>query len=278
MQASDNSQPWPQQDWYRNELSQRKSWYGGVAQAYDQARPRYPQALLQRVLELAKLPEPANLLELGCGPGIATLPLAKLGYSMVCLEPSRSACELAQRYCAAYPDVAIRNTSFEEWPLEPESFDAVVAATSFHWLDPELRHRKAAAALRDRGVLILLWNTPPQPSYEISQALDTVYRRHAPTLAGYEDHATQAENLHKIAQMTVDSGYFQPPLSEQLICEATYSIGDYLLLLSTLSPYIALAAPQRDALFADLAAVLEQHCGQYLQTSYLSAFHLAQKA
>lgn len=278
MQASDHSKPWPQQDWYHNNLMQRKNWYGGVAQAYYQARPRYPQALIQRVVELAALPANARILELGCGPGIATLPLAALGYSMVCLEPSRAACELAQHHCAPYPAVEISNTAFEEWPLEPEGFDAVLAATSFHWLDAEIRHTKTAAALRDRGALILLWNTPPQPSPEISQVLDTVYRLHAPSLAGYEDYATQTKNLDKIAQMVIESGKFQHLQTEQLICEATYGIEEYLMLLSTLSPYIALEPPQRQALFTDLAAALESTCGKHFQTSYLSAFHIAQKA
>ncbi|HEY9858516.1 MAG TPA: class I SAM-dependent methyltransferase [Candidatus Obscuribacterales bacterium] len=273
----EDSKPWPHQDWYRNDLTQRKSWYSGVAQAYYQARPRYPEALMRRAVELAKLPVDARILELGCGPGIATVPFAQLGYSMVCLEPSLSACQLTQQHCAGYPAIEVQNVSFEEWPLEPQGFHAVLAATSFHWIDPTIRHIKAAAALRDRGSLILLWNTPPQPSHEISQALDAVYRIHAPSLAGYEDHATQAENLNGIAQLVIDSGQFQHLLSEQLICEATYSIDNYLMLLSTLSPYIALEPQQRDALFTDLQAVLERNCGQRFQTSYLSAFHVAQK-
>ncbi|WP_242065562.1 class I SAM-dependent methyltransferase [Trichocoleus sp. FACHB-262] len=277
MQDLENSQPWPHQDWYRNDLTQRKSWYGGVAQAYDQARPRYPQALIRRVVELAQLPADAKILELGCGPGIATRPFAQLGYSMVCLEPSQAACQLTQQHCAAYPNIEVHNTSFEEWPLEAQEFHAVLAATSFHWIDPEIRHVKAAAALRDRGSLILLWNTPPQPSYEISQALEAVYQIHAPSLAGYEDHAFHAENLNQIAQLVIDSGQFQHLLSEQLISEVTYSIDNYLMLLSTLSPYIALEPQQREALFTDLQAVLEETCDGNLLTSYLSAFHIARK-
>ncbi|MBD2097201.1 class I SAM-dependent methyltransferase [Trichocoleus sp. FACHB-591] len=277
MQDLENSQPWPHQDWYRNDLTQRKSWYGGVAQAYDQARPRYPQALIRRVVELAQLPADANILELGCGPGIATRPFAQLGYSMVCLEPSQAACQLTQQHCAAYPNIEVHNTSFEEWPLEAQEFHAVLAATSFHWIDPEIRHVKSAAALRDRGALILLWNTPPQPSHEISQVLEAVYRIHAPSLAVYEDHAFHAQNLNQIAQLVIDSGQFQHLVSEQLISEVTYSIDNYLMLLSTLSPYIALEPQQRDALFTDLQAVLEETCDGSLLTSYLSAFHIARK-
>lgn len=77
--------------------------------------------------------------------------------------------------------------------------------------------------------------------------------------------------------MTIDSGQFQHLQFKQLICEASYSIHDYLMLLSTLSPYIALEPQQRDALFTDLRAVLEQICDANLPTSYLSACHIARK-
>jgi hypothetical protein len=35
------------------------------------------------------------------------------------------------------------NTTFEEWELELERFNAVLAATSFHWVSPEVRYAKA---------------------------------------------------------------------------------------------------------------------------------------
>ncbi|MFP4009043.1 MAG: SAM-dependent methyltransferase, partial [Spirulinaceae cyanobacterium] len=54
---------------YDKDLSEKKSWYSTVAQAYDRTRPRYPEALLQQVWELAQLPSQARILELGCGPG-----------------------------------------------------------------------------------------------------------------------------------------------------------------------------------------------------------------
>jgi hypothetical protein len=41
----------------------------------------------------------------------------------------------------------VATAAFEDWPLPPAWFDAVMAATSFHWLDPEVRLAKAARAL-----------------------------------------------------------------------------------------------------------------------------------
>jgi SAM-dependent methyltransferase len=42
---------------------------------------------------------------------------------------------------------------FEDWPLPKEPFDLVLAATAFHWIDPNVRVVKAAVALRPGGVL-----------------------------------------------------------------------------------------------------------------------------
>lgn len=255
---------------------QRKNWYSEVADAYNKVRPRYPKELICRAIELTQLQKNAIILEVGCGPGTATTAFARLGFSMVCLEPSQEACQLARQNCAPYPAVEIRNTLFEEWELETERFNAVLAANAWHWVPPEIGYPKAAAALQDSGSLILLWNTTPQPRYEVYQALDEVYQTHAPSLARYEDRETQEEILRRFGQNVIDSGRFKGLLSEQLASEVTYSIDDYLTLLSTLSPYIVLDPQQRDSLFEGLRKVLER-CGGSIQASYLSAFHIAQK-
>ncbi|NEQ11575.1 MAG: SAM-dependent methyltransferase, partial [Moorea sp. SIO4E2] len=57
---------------YSKDLEEKKIWYSSVAEAYDQARPRYPQQLINRAVELAQLPADGIILEVGCGPGTAT--------------------------------------------------------------------------------------------------------------------------------------------------------------------------------------------------------------
>ncbi len=268
--------------WYSSQVGahtseQRKTWYSSVADAYNRVRPRYPQALINRAVELAQLPADAQILELGCGPGIATVPFAELGFSMVCLEPSQESCDLARLNCAQYPNVEILNAAFEEWELEAERFHAVLAATSFHWMPPEIATSKSAAALRERGSLILLWNTAPQPAYEVYEVLRDIYQTWAPAISGYEEIATHEENLRGLGQGVIDSGRFEGFVSEQLVCEVIHNIDDYLALLSTLSPYIRLDRHQRDSLFAGLREALDRHCGRSVETSYLSVLQIAQK-
>ena len=57
---------------------------------------------------------------------------------------------------------------------------------------------------------------------------------------------------------------------EKLICRATYSIQDYLSLLSTLSPYIALSPDERNSLFEGLRRKLKSICGESIRTSYFA--------
>jgi SAM-dependent methyltransferase len=262
---------------YPQDLEQRKNWYSNVAEAYNKVRPRYPKELINRAVEIAQLPAKAAILELGCGPGIATVPFAELGFSLLCLEPSKEACNLAKQNCAAYPKVEIQQTTFEEWELETGKFNAVLAATSFHWINPDIGYAKAADTLQGDGSLIFLWNMTPQPNYEVYQNLNEVYQIHAPTLARYEDIKTQKNIVKALGQKAIESGRFKDIYSEQIPCQVTYSADNYLLLLSTLTPYIKLDKPIRDALFADLRKKIEQNYGGSIQINYLSAFHVAKK-
>ncbi|MGB3402209.1 MAG: class I SAM-dependent methyltransferase [Microcoleaceae cyanobacterium] len=256
---------------------QRQNWYSGSAVAYDRVRPRYPQTIIDRALEAAQLPTDAHILELGCGPGIATVELAKRGFSLVCLEPSPAACELALANCSSYPHVEIIQTTFENWELQPQQFDAVIATTSFHWMSPDIRCLKASLALKQNGSLILLWNTPPQPSDEIHQKLIDVYQIYAPDLAEYQSHDFYRHNLQQFGKEIIDSGLFQGLVNHSCICDVTYTVDEYIALLSTLSPYIKLEPQQRQTLFIALKDRFKQLSKQQLSLSYLSAFHQAYK-
>ncbi|MBD3880539.1 class I SAM-dependent methyltransferase [Phormidium tenue FACHB-886] len=260
---------------YGKDLEQRKRWYSPAAEAYHQVRPRYPQALIDRVVEIAQLSSDSALLEVGCGPAIATPAFAALGCQMVCLDPNPDFYHLAQQVCQPFPQVELQNCSFEEWGLEPQKFDAVLAASSFHWISPEIGYLKARAALRPAGHLILLWNKELQPRYEVYQQLSEVYQTWAPALSRrYEDSATQVTILNEMAQMAIESGQFKDMTSGHLEVEATYSVDQYLLLLNTYSPYLKLEAEQKQKLFEGLRQVLEQN-GDMMQLSYISAFHIA---
>ena len=268
---------WGKDSYSRKNLAARKTWYSSVAQAYDRARPKYPQQSIDRVVELTQLPPQANILEIGCGPGTATLPFAQLGFAITSLEPNPDFCQLARENCCQYPNVEIINTSFEEWELKSQSFDAILAATSIHWIPPEVAYPKAAKTLKDNGSLILLWNALILSEGEAYRFLDEIYQRHKPSFTWHQKRANHEQNLQDIGQIVLDSGKFKDLVYEQIVSEVTYTVDDYLLLLSTFSQYIQLDSGARNALFKDLSNTIEQNRGNSITLSRLSAFHIARK-
>jgi SAM-dependent methyltransferase len=262
---------------YPQDLELRKNWYSPVADAYNKVRPRYPQKIINGAMEVAQITPESKILELGCGPGNATMSFAPLGFSMVCIEPSAAACQFAKKNCAAYPNVEIQQTTFEEWKLTPQKFNAVLAATSFHWMNPSTAYTKAADALQDDGALILLWNMTPQPDYEVYQNLHEVYQIHAPSSARYEDTITQAKIVGSFAEKAIDSGKFKNLVSDYVICKITYNVDDYLLLLGTLSPYLKLQSAIRNALFNGLRDKIDELYRESIDLTYISAFQVMSK-
>ena len=124
-----------------------------VAELYDRARPEYPQELLADLVKLAGIQPGCRLLEIGCGTGQLTVPLAQKGCEIVALDIGAAMVAVARRKLAAYPNVSVITAAFEDWPLPNQHFDVVATATAFHWLDPAIRVHKAADALRPGGAL-----------------------------------------------------------------------------------------------------------------------------
>jgi len=133
---------------------ERRRWtFDEAAELYDRARPRYPSALFDDLGDLAGIGPGARVLEIGPGTGQATVPLAERGCRVVAVELGAGLAAVARRNLAPFPAVEVVTGAFEDWPLPPEPFDVVLAATSFHWMDPAVRVAKAADALRPGGAL-----------------------------------------------------------------------------------------------------------------------------
>jgi len=255
-------------------LDERKNWYSPAAIAYDQTRPKYPAQLISQVVELAQLSPSSRILEIGCGPATATVSFAELGFSMLCLEPNPDFYDLAQKNCQPFPNVEIQNTAFEEWMPESQKFDAVIAASSFHWISPEIGYPKVAEILKKDGHLILLWNKELQPDDEVRRSLSEIYLAHAPHLNRYEDFQTQLQILKVLGETVIDSGRFQNHLSGHIECELTYTTAQYLMLLQTYSPYLKLDPQVRLILFEQLKTFINSNYEGILKLHYLSAFDI----
>jgi ubiquinone/menaquinone biosynthesis C-methylase UbiE len=126
-----------------------------VAPLYEQTRPGYPRALAELVVATTGVTAGDPVLEVGCGTGQLTERLAEFGFDLTAIDigPSMVA---AARERAGEPAARFWTGGFEDLEAPDESFGLIVSAGAFHWVDPEVRFRKAARLLRPDGWLAVI--------------------------------------------------------------------------------------------------------------------------
>ena len=130
--------------------------FNEVPELYDRTRPAYPAELFTDLVAITGLDKQSPVLEVGCGTGQATRSLAALGYSVTAVEPGAGMVSLARQRLAAFGNVEVEHSTFEEWDDDGRHFDVLVAASSWHWVDPSLGWRRAHDVLRPGGWMAVL--------------------------------------------------------------------------------------------------------------------------
>ncbi len=255
-------------DW--KEESQR---FDGVAAAYDEFRPSYPDELIETIVTTTRLAPGARILEIGCGTGKATVLFAARGYVMQCVEPGVNLAAIAARNCKPYP-VQFAISRFEEWSEPAHEFELAISAQAFHWVPKEIGYRKLARALKPEGWLALFWNRYPHPPGAIYDELEQVYRENDPMPD--EPRESIQEEMERTKHDITAGGLFGDVQVITFPWSARYNTREYLGLLNTHSDHLRMAEPERARLLARIAGVIDAH-GGYLDRPYLATLYLARK-
>jgi SAM-dependent methyltransferase len=125
--------------------------FGGVADAYDRARPSYPREAAAWLVGM----ENAQVLELGAGTGKLTEQLRALGHRVLATDPLEP---MLRHLCTRVPGTPAVLAVAEAIPLRARSVDVVVGAQAFHWFDHSRALPEIARVLRPGGHLALTWN------------------------------------------------------------------------------------------------------------------------
>lgn len=244
--------------------------FDSVAELYDRARPAYPDEVFDDLAELARLREDARVLEIGCGTGQATLPLARRGYRITAVELGANLAAVTRRNLAAFPNVDVQTAAFEDWPLPEQPFDLVFAATSFHWLDPTSALPKVAAALRPGGAFAMVSGGHVEGgTSQFFVEVQACYERYMPgTPPGLR--LRRVEDLPPGAPEIDASGLFGPVQSRRYIWLREFTTQTYLDELGTYSSHLALDEANRHALLSCVGALIDERYGGQIAKAYVT--------
>ena len=246
----------------------RRASFDDEADLYDAARPSYAASLVDEVIARSRIPLDGRILEVGAGTGKATVLFARRGYSMVALEPGENLAKILRRNLAPFRKVAIEIGTFEAWNGADGTFDLVISAQAFHWVDPKVRYRKAAAALRPGGALALIRNEQEHFEPSLRAELDDAYARYFPAVVDPEPRDVDARRRELTAEIE-RSGHFGPVHPALFPWTARYTAREYLALISTHSDHAVLDERSKKLLFDAVAAAIEHH-GGVLEFPYVS--------
>jgi SAM-dependent methyltransferase len=145
--------------------------FGVDPERYDRTRPRYPEALVQRITAAGT---GHQVVDVGCGTGIAARLFQAAGCQVLGVEPDVRMAEWART-----TGIEVEVSMFEAWDHAGRTFDTVIAGQTWHWVDPVAGAAKAAEVLRPGGRLAVFWNAA-QPPAGLEKAFIDAYRRVLP--------------------------------------------------------------------------------------------------
>jgi SAM-dependent methyltransferase len=257
--------------------------FNEVPELYDRVRPRYPGELFTDLTTIAGLNPKSSVLEVGCGTGQATRSLAALGCAVTAIEPGSAMAELARRQLATFSNVVIEVSKFEDWNDRGGKFDLLVAASSWHWVDPAIGWRRAHDVLQPGGWMALLGHVvirmPDEP--EVYGETADLHEHFSPGNPGWAHPPTEEEvrNTDTGWGLVSDPGtLFGPTIVRWYSTVQWFDGAGFADLLRTQSLYRKLDPGIREPLLDGIAAHIRTQMGDRAPRRYLSVLRMGQAA
>jgi SAM-dependent methyltransferase len=263
------------------ERARLRAVFDEAALLYDEVRPGYPEELFDDVVSHSGIPPGGRILEIGCGTGQATVPLARRGYRILCVELGENLAAVARRNLEAYPRAEVHVGPFEDWQPQGAPFDLAVSATAFHWLDPEVAYPRVAEALGEAGSLALFWSLHVHTDADSGffEEVQEIYDREAPEIVGPEDYKgpPRPEVVPSRTPEIEKSGLFEVMATRTYRWDETYDTSGYLSVLNTYSGHRSLGNHTHERLFHGIASLIDQRFGGSITKGYLTTLYVARR-
>ena len=253
--------------------------FGLSPENYQLARPPYPPVVWDVLRQRAGLRPGISILEIGAGTGLATEHL--LGHDpqrLLAVEPDARLADFL-RARLRRPELDVIEQPFEELHEVPQSYDLVVSATAFHWLDAVPALQRIHALLRHGGSVALIWNVfgdniRPDPFHEASAHL-FVGHRPSPSGGGTTQTPYGLDSEARLRDFEAASLRCEPPAT----FEWTLTLDPPAVrrLYATYSNVVALEAGKREALLDALEDLARAEFGGVVTRNMTTSVFIAER-
>lgn len=232
--------------------------FGSDPERYDRSRPGYPDAIVAAIVDASPGRE---VLDVGCGTGIAARQFEAAGCSVLGVEPDERMAGFARRR-----GLDVEVASFEDWRPAGREFDAVTSGQAWHWVDPAAGAEKASEALRAGGRVALFWNAFEAPP-ALTAAFADVYRQVMPDFPrnpwARAVRDAYAPIFDKVSDGLRGAGTFGEPEQWAFEWARPYTRDEWLEQMLTGGDVSQFAPALRDELVAGTAAAIDDFGGSF---------------
>jgi SAM-dependent methyltransferase len=232
------------------ERAQRAGSFGEVASNYERYRPGPPLAAVRWILPTRV----GTVVDLGAGTGQLTRLLLDRADVVYAVEPDDG---MRSVLTDAIPGVRAIKGWGESLPIPDGSADAVVASSSWHWMDPVLALHEVGRVLQPDGLLGAVWSGP--------EPLGPMFL-HAQTLVAKRDDeftGVITRDAHRpTSKLQIPHGVqFDQPQHEVFRWHVALDADHLIGLLGTFSWIITLPDDTRESALAEARRLLRDALG-----------------
>lgn len=264
----------------------RRIIFDEVVDKYDKIRLEYPEELFVDIIQYSGPGKGKKALEIGAGTGKATVPFLESGYVVTAVELSKNMTEFLLEKFKDYRNFNVITSTFEDVSLDDSDYDLIYAATSFHWVDPEVGCPKVFRLLKKGGVFALFRGNPVSAEgEEIYEEIQTVYEKYyycyyaskeRPVGKSRDDLLKPLELRRKFGFDSMERYGFSDVAIKLYDSSRTYSADEYIELLDTFSDHRSLPADLRTAMYDGIREVILRHGGSH-RVDYVFQLYMGKK-
>lgn len=254
-----------------------------IVSTYDRIRPDFPDRLIADVLEYTGMDTGKKALEIGAGTGKATVPFLNAGYDVTAVEIGENMASFLKERFKGNSNINVHTAAFEDTALDEECYDLVYAATSFHWIDPEIGCPKVFRILKNGGTFALFrYNAIPADGEALYEEIQDVYKKYylkpyiRPVKRTGEDFWTPAEIKRGFGFEDLQYFGFNDISMKLYDISRTFDADEYIDLLETLSDHRNLPESDREALYTGVREAILKHNG-CIKTDYSFQLYMGRK-